>query len=105
MNLGFWDNPGEWASWSVRVDQPGKFNLSASVATVNEGVELLIVAGSSQTAARLPATGDWGAFKMIDLGQLEITRAGGQTIDVRPKDPSTWKGINLRFVRLTPATH
>ncbi len=105
MNLGFWDNPGEWASWSVRVDKPGKFNLSASVATVNEGVELLIVAGSSQAAARLPATGDWGAFKMIDLGQIELTRAGGQTIDVRPTDPSTWKGINLRFVRLTPATH
>jgi hypothetical protein len=52
--------------------------------------------------AGLPASGDWGAFKVIDLGQLELPNAGGQVINIRPKDAASWKAINLRFVKLTP---
>ena len=101
MNLGFWDNPGDWVSWNVQVDKPGKYNISASVATINDGAELAIVAGSNQATARVAATGDWGAFKVIELGQVDLA-SGGQVIAVRPKDASSWKSINLRFVKLTP---
>jgi alpha-L-fucosidase len=102
MNLAFWDNAGEWASWRVRVQKPGNYHVSASVATINDGAQLLIEAGANQVTTGLPASGDWGAFKVIDLGQLELPNAGEQVINIRPKDAASWKAINLRFVKLTP---
>lgn len=101
MNLGFWDNPAEWVSWRVRVDKPGKYNISASVATINDGAELALVAGPNQTTVRIPTTGDWGVFKVVNLGQLQLG-GGDQVITVRPQDASTWKAINLRFVKFAP---
>lgn len=102
MNLGFWDNPGEWVSWPVHVARPGKFKVTASVATINDGAELAIAAGEHQLTARIPATGDWGAFRVIELGELPVANPGQQLIQVRPKDAASWKPINLRFIKLTP---
>jgi alpha-L-fucosidase len=103
MNLGFWDNASEWASWMVKMDKAGKFNVTASIATVNDGAELRIESGSNRTVGHIPATSDWGVFKIIDLGQLEIPQTGTQLIKIRPEAAATWKPINLRFVRLSPA--
>ena len=102
-NLGFWDNPGEWASWRVRVAKPGKYSVSASIATVNDGSELVIESGGKRISKTLESTGDWGAFKTVKLGDLEIAEPGGQLISARPKDASSWKPINLRSLRLQPA--
>lgn len=100
MNLGFWDNAGDWASWRVRVDKPGKFHVSASLATVNDGPEVAVEAGANRISKRIDSTGDWGAFKIVDLGQIEIQQPGGQMINLKPKGGSSWKGINLRYLKL-----
>jgi alpha-L-fucosidase len=102
MNLAFWDNASEFASWTVRVGKPGKFNVTTSIATVNDGPELVVEAGPNRLAKRIDATGDWGTFKTLDLGTIEL-RQGGQVISVRPKDAASWKALNLRYVKLTPA--
>ena len=103
MNLGFWDNPGEFASWTVRVAKPGKFNISSSIATVNDGPELSVDTGANRIARRIDATGDWGNFKIFELGTIEL-KQGGQVINVRPKDAQSWKPLNLRYLKLTPAS-
>ena len=99
-NLGFWDKPADWVSWKVQIQKPGKFAVSASVATVNEGAEVALEAGDHRTVGQIPRTGDWGAFQVADLGVLEISAAGEQIIKLHPKDAATWKPINLRFIRL-----
>jgi alpha-L-fucosidase len=102
MNLGFWDNAGEWVAWQIHLPKPGKFSVSASIATVNEGAELSIQTSQNRLVATVPATGDWGSFKTVPLGELEIAGTGGQLISLHPKDPATWKAINLRYIKLTP---
>ncbi|HZR21329.1 MAG TPA: alpha-L-fucosidase [Verrucomicrobiae bacterium] len=102
MNLGFWDNPREWASWRVRLSKAGKFNVSASIATVNDGSELALEAGANLVSKKIEATGDWGTFKIFDLGTIDLPQ-GGQVISVRPKDASSWKALNLRSIRLKSA--
>ncbi|HTL55914.1 MAG TPA: alpha-L-fucosidase [Candidatus Limnocylindrales bacterium] len=100
-NLGFWDKPADWVSWKVRVQKPGKFAVSASIATINEGAEVALEAGQGKVTGPIPRTGDWGTFQVADLGQIYISEQGEQTIKLRPKDAATWKPINLRFIRLT----
>jgi alpha-L-fucosidase len=101
MNLGFWDNPAEWASWRVRVSKPGKFKVTAAIATINSGSELSVEAGATRISKRLEATGDWGAFKTVDLGTIDLS-GGEQVLNVRPKEASSWKPINLRALKLKP---
>ncbi|HLH54195.1 MAG TPA: carbohydrate-binding domain-containing protein, partial [Verrucomicrobiae bacterium] len=104
INLGFWDNAAEWVSWMMRVPKPGKYNVSASIATVNEGAQVFIQSGSATLSKTIESTGDWGNFKTFQLGQLNISEPGGQLLSLRPKDPSSWKPINLRTIRLEPVT-
>lgn len=101
-NLGFWDKPADWVSWDVRIQKPGTFAVTASVATINEGAELALDAGGQTASGPIPRTGDWGKFQPADLGKLQINQSGEQILKLRPKDQATWKPINLRFVRLTP---
>jgi alpha-L-fucosidase len=102
MNLGFWDNPAEFASWTVRVAKPGKFNISTSIATVNDGPELQVDSGANRVTKRIDQTGDLGNFKTLDLGTIEL-KQGGQVINVRPKDAQSWKPLNLRYLKFKPA--
>ncbi|HVV73095.1 MAG TPA: alpha-L-fucosidase, partial [Verrucomicrobiae bacterium] len=95
-NLGFWDKPEEWVSWKVRISRPGTFTVSGVAATVNEGAELSIEAGAATTTGAVPRTGDWGAFKTCSFGELQILQPGELVIKLHPKDPKTWKAINVR---------
>jgi alpha-L-fucosidase len=99
-NLGFWDKPSDWVSWKVRVQTPGTFAVTASVATINDGAELALEADGQNATGHVPRTGDWGAFQIANCGQLQISGAGEHVIKLRPKDPATWKPINLRFIGL-----
>ena len=100
-NLGFWDKADEWASWKVQFAKPGKYRVAFGVATPHAGAELLIEAAGAQLTGPLPQTGDWAAFKNLDLGVLEIKSAGEVVVNVRPKDAARWKPINLRTLLLT----
>ena len=102
-NIGFWDQANEWVSWKVKFEKPGTYKVSASTASANENVEFVVEAAAQQLTGKAPQTGAWSEFRETDLGQLKIEQPGDQTIKVRPKDAATWKAINLRSVRLTPA--
>jgi alpha-L-fucosidase len=102
-NIGFWDNPKDWASWKVNVKQPGKFKVTTSCATVHPGVSLTVEVVGQKLPAKVPQTGAWDKFQEFEVGMLEIKEAGEQAVNVLPSDPQTWKPINLRLVVLTPA--
>jgi hypothetical protein len=98
--IGFWDNPQEWVCWKVQGISPGWYAVSGSMATVHEGAELALEIGQSRITGQVPPTGDWGRFRVVDLGRIEIKQAGDQLVTVRAKDPKSWKAINLRSIQL-----
>ena len=102
-NIGFWDKADEWVSWKVKVEKAGTYKVSASTATVNGEAEFVVEAAGQQLTGKAPQTGDWAEFRETDVGELKIEQPGDQTLKVRPKDAATWKAINLRFIKLTPA--
>jgi len=102
-NIGFWDRGEEWVSWKVQFVKAGTFKVTAQYATVHPDSEFVVeVAGQSLTG-KASQTGGWAEFRTLDLGLLEVKQPGEQTVKVRPRDAKTWKAINLRSVRLTPA--
>ena len=103
-NIGFWDKADEWVSWKVKFPKAGTYKVSASAASPNGDVEFILETASYQIPAKTTQTGSWSEFRETDIGQLKIEQSGDQTIKVRPKDAASWKAINLRFIKLSPAS-
>ena len=101
--IGFWDNGGEWVSWNAQFTQPGKYKVSATLATVHSDANFVIEVGGESITAAAPATGGWDKFESHDLGEIEIKQPGPLEVKVRAQDAATWKAVNLNSVRLVPS--
>ena len=102
LNIGYWFDAKDWASWTVVVPAAGSYDVSASVAAITEGSQFLVQAGSESLTGTVPNTEAWDRFKTIGLGRMRFERPGEIVVSVRPKDAATWKAINLRSIVLTP---
>jgi alpha-L-fucosidase len=101
-NIGYWTNPADWVSWTFKVDRPGKFQVSAEVASQGTG-KFAVAAGGSKVAGSAPNTGDYTRFRRLNLpGTLEIGTAGTVTLTVKPVKEG-WSPINLKSLALRPA--
>ncbi len=94
-NLGYWDNPEDWASWRVNFQRPGTYDVQAIVASVSSTM-IDFEIGGKHLLGNVPNTGHWGAFINISLGQIAITKSGVVQVAVRAADQSKWKAMNLR---------
>ncbi len=101
-NLGFWTNPSDWADWEFKVTQPGRFEVTAEVAALERASLEVSVGTGSRTSGRANATGDYGKFRVVKLGVLEIAAPGKATLAVRPVKDG-WHALNLKAIRLKPA--
>jgi alpha-L-fucosidase len=100
-NLGFWTDPDDWADWTFQVTRPGKFEVRGEFACL-EPASLEVSVGDSHTSGAVSATGDYGRFKSVQLGVIEIASPGKVTLAVRPVKDG-WHPLNLRAIRLKPA--
>ncbi|MDR3689959.1 MAG: alpha-L-fucosidase [Fimbriimonas sp.] len=99
-NLGFWDKADEYPSWKVTFPGPGKYEVVADIATINDGGAFTVKVGDNALSGEAPNTGDWATFKETSLGTIEIPTGGEQTISLQAKDAASWRAINLRWVKL-----
>jgi len=102
-NIGFWDKATDYAAWKVNFEQPGRFKVVATCATVNTGSVLVVELAGRKLECTVPASGAWDKFVEVQAGVVEVPQAGEQTLTVRPRDEKTWKAINLRSIHLVKA--
>jgi len=100
-NLGFWDSPADGAAWKLRFPGPGEYDVTLDCATPHEGASLLVEMGGQRLSVDVSRTGDWDAYRTLAAGRLTVAAAGDITLAVRPRDPATWKAVNLAGIRLT----
>jgi hypothetical protein len=99
-NLGYWNNPRDWAQWNLDLARPGRFQVRAEIAAVAAG-RFQVTLGDQKLEAAAPNTGDYQRFEKIDLGTLEVPAAGPVTLAVRPI-PAGWQPMNLKSLDLVP---
>jgi alpha-L-fucosidase len=101
-NIGFWTNPEDTASWTFKIDRPGKFKLTADIAAEASG-KFEVLMGEQKFAGTAPATGDYTKFKRTNLdGELDVASPGTVTLTVKPVVDG-WQPMNLRSLTLEPA--
>ncbi len=99
-NIGFWTNPDDWVEWQIKVTKPGKFEVSALIASMGTGA-FQVVTGDQKLRGTGPNTGDYTKFQTVTLGTLELKSQGRTSIAVRPIKEG-WSPINLRSIQLKP---
>jgi alpha-L-fucosidase len=97
--IGFWTDPKDTISWTIKVSKPGTFRIEGNVAGFG-ATKLRIEGGTAPVTVTTAATGDYETFKKIELGEIEMA-AGKQTIRLVPV-VENWKPANVRSIRLTP---
>jgi alpha-L-fucosidase len=101
-NIGFWTEASDWADWQFTVNKPGKFDVTAEVAAP-EAASIELSVGDQKTQGKITATGDYGRFRRMRLGSLEIAEKGKTTLAVHAVSDG-WHPVNLKAIRLTPAS-
>jgi alpha-L-fucosidase len=97
-NIGFWTEPSDWADWQFTVTKPGKFDVTAEVAAP-EPAAIELSVGDQKTQGKITATGDYGRFRRMRLGSLEISSPGKTTLAVHAVSDG-WRPVNLKAIRL-----
>jgi alpha-L-fucosidase len=96
-NIGFWTDSKDWVEWEFRVTRPGKFNLSAEVATEAATKFEVEVAGQKMVGAA-ENTGGYSKFVSVHLGAVNLP-GGEVTLRVRAV-AAGWQPLNLKSVSL-----
>ncbi len=55
--------------------------------------------GEARLRGTAPVTGNWDRFETIDLGTIQVTASGVQTVKVMPV-ADAWAAMNLGFIEL-----
>jgi len=99
-NIGFWTNSADWLQWQFRAVTPGKYKLTAEVASPGSPSIAVKLASQSREVS-IPQTGSYSQYKVLDLGTFEIARVGKVELTIRPV-ATGWVPFNLRTLKLTP---
>lgn len=92
-----------WTTWSFEASKPGVYELSAEIASRENGSRYVISCGGSTAEAEIPMTGELTTFTEVALGQITLPHAGPQELTLRPVK-GRWKGVRLRRLTIRPST-
>jgi len=95
LNIGFWDQADDWASWDKVAFSARAYEVKAVVSTVHPDAQFAVEVAGQKLTATTPNTGSWDKFETVTLGQIKIPQAGELPVSCKARDAQTWKAINL----------
>jgi alpha-L-fucosidase len=100
-NIGYWTDSSDYASWTFKVNQSGKY--AVTVVTAGQGTgSYQIGIGDQKISGTAPNTGDYVTFQSTRLiDALEISAPGIVTLTVKPV-AENWSPVNLKSITLAP---
>lgn len=102
--IGYWTNPKDTVRWDFVVQKPGTFNVEIELACEDPsaGSTYEVSIGSQRIQGTVPKTGGWNKFVTVQLGSIQIAKAGKTTLTVTPVNKTGLGVMNLRAIRLSP---
>ena len=108
--VGYWTKPTDYASWKLRVDQSGEFNVGIlqGCGQGQGGSEAeLILSAPDVTSTRLDfstvETGHSQNFVWRHLGSIRIDEPGEYSLVIRPTRIAKAALMDVRMLHLSPA--
>jgi alpha-L-fucosidase len=99
-NIGFWDSPDDWASWTIKLSEPATYSVTAQCASAVGPTEFVVELDGEALVGNAPDTGSWDDYATVSVGALSVRAPGTHVLKVRPRDPTMWKPMNLVSIRM-----
>ena len=105
FHVSRWTGPDDLVRWHVDVERPGRYRVRIAYAAREEwaGAPYTVEIGGETLAARVEPTGGWYEYRELDLGTVELERAGRHVLTIRPARPLPGYLMYLKGLRLAPA--
>jgi hypothetical protein len=104
-DIGFWTDSSDSATWQVRVDKPGDYQVVFDYALDPgaTGSVVVLSGGGDQLTFTPPATGGWTDYQTQNAGKIHLTSARPIEIDLTALDKPGAGVMNLRSITLLPS--
>jgi hypothetical protein len=100
-NIGFWQTPGESASWLVTVGNGGNYEVTLTYSLPRTVANFELSSGDSKFTGRPKPTGDWKKYQTEKIGTLHVG-PGTVTVEIKHAGPNKGPLMNLRSITLAP---
>ena len=107
--VGYWTVPTDIATWNLRVDQPGEFNVGIlqGCGKGQGGSEAVLVAstiGGPATSLEFATveTGHFQNFIWRHLGTIQLDQVGDYELSIKPKRIAKAALMDVRMLHLSP---
>jgi putative membrane-bound dehydrogenase-like protein len=104
QNVGYWSGFSDEVVWTVRVDDPGEFDVYADYAcsqSAGAGRFSLSSGGGTVQGEVRPTGPDWSRYVQARVARVTL-QPGRQEISIRPFDPPREALMDLRALALVP---
>jgi alpha-L-fucosidase len=98
-HIGYWTDDQAWVEWSVKVDQPGTYEVWGELAVESEKTRFLVGLPDQQQSVEVLSTGGYGNYVNKSLCEISFDKAGTYSLRVTP-EKGVWQPINLRQLEL-----
>ena len=102
--IGFWANPGDWASWDFEVKKAGTYNVQVHQGCGKDhgGSEVNVHVGGKTLGFTVKDTGHFQNFIPRDLGTVSFKETGRQRLEIRPVKKAGGAVMDIRQILLLP---
>jgi alpha-L-fucosidase len=101
LHIGFWSDPQNWVSWTIRVKTAGTFSVRATVGSPTATDTIRIQIANEHLYAQIRKTGGFHQFREIELGKIKIDHPCIYEVSLRSA-ADKWEPFNLQEITLTP---
>jgi len=84
--IGVWHGTSTILNWPIKVLKPGKLKIQALMAIPEEhiGGQVKVELNDSNFVFEVPSTPNWGEFRIIDLGEIDVKEFGNANLKFTP---------------------
>src|SRR4029077_12094545 len=103
-NLGYWSSTDDYAVWTLRVPQAGRYRVEIDYAcdNGNAGNTFAIDTDGGTLTGKVAGTGNWDTYRKLDAGVVTLA-ASEQRLTMRPEAGIRGGAmIDARAIRLIP---
>jgi len=101
--LAAWDKPDEWLAWQIRFPGAGRYTASIEYSSANGASAVSLSLAGQKYAATVQPTDGWYAYQTVHLEPFSVPQAGKFDLELRVKDATAWKPVNIRSIKLLRA--
>jgi uncharacterized protein DUF5077 len=100
--LGFWSDPQDFAEWEIKVEKPGRYQVTVHQGCKSGGSEVAVLLNGQKLNFKVQDTGDFHKLAPVTVGEVKIDKPGTYRLAVKPEKKNGGAIMDIQKVVLAP---